>query len=83
MALAVCWGAGLQNINRLIRNVGSTYEDMGGGPVFRVAVMVRHRKRMRDGRRCSGVNTECRFHMRIFGGVPRARYALRFRGYRS
>ena len=34
MALAVCWGAGLQNINRLIRNVGSTYEDMGGGSCF-------------------------------------------------
>ena len=41
----------------------------GGGPVFRVAVMMRHRKRMRDGRRCSGVNTECRFHMRIRRGV--------------
>ena len=36
MALAVCWGAGLQNINRLIRNVGSTYEDMGGGVLFSV-----------------------------------------------
>ncbi len=34
-------------------------------------------------RRCSGVNTECRFHMCTFGGVSRARYALRFRCYRS
>ncbi len=39
-------GSGLQHINTQYRFYIFRHE--GGGPVFRVAVMMRHRKRMRD-----------------------------------